>query len=141
MAPKFGRIGHLKRDRRIEGEIGVDLKVDQHIFLTVLAASDANSRWRDSAPKMLRELRRLENAGATPEEMRERYARLYADVLVIGWRGVVDTDGKPVAFTKENVVAFLLEADDAMNAINDYCFDTTNFRAERADAIVDAVKK
>lgn len=141
MPPKFGRIGHLKRDRKIEGEVGADLKIDQNIFLTVLAASDANVRWRDTAPKVLRELRRLENAGATTEEMRARYAALYADVLIIGWRGVVDADGKPVAFTRDNVIAFLLEADDAMSAINDYCFDTVNFRSERAEAIVEAVKK
>jgi hypothetical protein len=141
MTGKFGRIDALKRDRSIEGEIGVDLKIDENIFLTVLAATDANTRWREGAPKVLRELRRLENAGAAREDVRARMARLYAETLVIGWRGVVDDKGNPVLFNTANCTDFLIEADDAYTAIERDCYDTQNFRQARADAIIANAKK
>lgn len=141
MAAKFGRIAHLKRDRKLEGVTGVDIKIDEQTFLSVLAATDANAKWRDKAPKVVREIKRLENAGASREDLHARMCALYAETLVTGWRGVVDEHGKPVTFTVENCTAYLAEADDAFSAIERECYDTQNFRTARAEAIVDEVKK
>jgi hypothetical protein len=137
MARKFGRIGHLKRDREIEGVTGVDLKIDGNIFLTVRAATDANAAWREKAPRVLREIRRLNNAGAPDAQVRAKLAALYADVIVIGWRGVVDEADEAVPFTREACLDFLMEADDAMKAIDDHCYDSQNFRAAKADEAIE----
>lgn len=140
MAGKFGRIAHLKRDRKLEGETGVDIKIDENIYLSVLAATDANTKWRELAQKAVREVKRQENAGAKREDLHALMCKLYAETLVTGWRGVVDEHGKPVAFTPANCTAFLIEADDAYAAIERECYDTQNFRAARAEAIIETAK-
>jgi hypothetical protein len=136
---KFGRIDHLKRNRELEGVIGVDIKIDAQTFLTVLAATDANPKWRESAVKVVSEIKRMENAGKSREEMHMRMCRLFADALIIGWRGVVDVNDNPVDFSAANCAAYLFQADDAFTAVEKYSYDSQNFRAARAEAIVENV--
>ena len=148
---KFSGIDHLKRDRRLEGEVGVDLKIDESIFFTVRAASDANAAWKERAPKVLREINRLTNAGAPTEVIRQKFATLYAEALVMGWHGGQDEDGKnkpggpldengdPVPFSVTACTDFLMQADDAVTAIDEYCFKTQNFRQAKKVEIVEKV--
>jgi hypothetical protein len=148
---EFSNIAHLKRNREIEAETGIDVKIDNEIYLSTLAASDANPRWRDKAAKAHNELKRLANAGATPQQLQGRYAELYTDSLVTGWHGGYDDDGnkKPggprvagelVPFSRPACIAFLTQADDAIDALDKIVFDTKNFRAIKAGAIADVLK-
>ena len=146
---KFSGIDHLKRDRKLEGETGVDLKIDADIFFTVRAASDANAAWKDKAPKVLREIKRLTNAGAPDDVVRQKFAALYSEALVIGWHGGQGADGKnkpggpldengdPVPFSPSACADFLMQADDAIKAIDDYCFETQTFREARKAEVID----
>ena len=76
---KFDDVDELKRERDIEGEIGVFLRITDHIFLKVLCQSDANPRYRELGPKRFKELRRQANAKATPEDLTARWAELFTD--------------------------------------------------------------
>ena len=153
MARKFSGIDHLKRDRDIEGRIGIDIKIDSTIFLTVRAASDANAAWKDKAPKVLKEIKRLDNAGAPDDVIKRKFAELYADTLIMGWHGGQDEDGRPkpggpcdengdpVPFSRDACVDFLLFADDAVRKLEEYVYETGNFRAARAEGLVDTLGK
>jgi hypothetical protein len=152
MARKFSNIDDLKRDREIEGVTGINLRISDDIFLQVRAATDANPAWRDKAPKVLKEIKRLDNDGAPDEMIKKKFAELYAEALVCGWHGGIDQDGrlKPggprdengdlVPFGREACVDFLLQADDAVRAIDQHCYETRNFRIARAEKIVAEVK-
>ena len=149
---KFDNIEDLKRDRGLEGETGISIRIKDGLFIMVRAASDANTAWKEKAPKVLKEIRRLGNLGEPEENIRALYAGLYADALLFGWHGGKNDDGtpkpggptiggSPIAYTPAAGKAFLLQADDATKAIEDYCYDTKNFRAARADAIIETVGK
>lgn len=151
MTYRFSNIDSLKRDRRIEGETGIDVKLTADIFLVCLAASDANPRWNTKAEKAFAEIKRLRNAGYPDTDINARFAKLFADTIVIGWHGGYDEDGnrKPggpkdeageiVPFSVEACAAFLAEADDAQETILGIVRDTKNYRLALAKETVDAV--
>lgn len=150
MARSFDNIADLKRNREIEGSIGIDIKINDTIFLTVLAATDANPAWKEKAQKALKEIERQRNAGATDKAIDRLLAALYADTLVKGWHGGQDEEGNvkaggpmenavPVPFNRQNCIDFLLEADDAMLAISTFCLDTKRFRIAQAERVIGEV--
>ncbi|MCF8533047.1 MAG: hypothetical protein K9G48_08595 [Reyranella sp.] len=146
----------LKRERDIEGEIGVFLRVTDSVFLRVLCQSDANPRYRELGPKRYRELRRQANAKATPEQLTERWAELFVDTVIIGWEGVTagrepdTTDpetgdlvpGKPiqVPFSRAACIAWILQHPRIIKIIDKFTEDETMFRRNRAEDIKDDVK-
>ena len=91
---KFGNIDHLKRDLKIEGETGTELGIEGGITLVVLAATEANPRWKARGEQVRAELNRLSNARADSKRVRDYLAGIYAECIVIGWRGVVDAEGR-----------------------------------------------
>ena len=149
---RFDNIDDLIRDRKIEGEVGINLKIKEGIILLVRAASDANPLWKAKAPKALREIARLRNNGATDAVLNGKIAELYADTLVFGWHGGQQEDGtllpggpimngQIVPFSRDACVGFLTIADDAIDALWSYCRDTQNFREARNTAVVDETVK
>jgi len=143
MAGNFGGIDALRRNRKIEGEEGIDLRIpNSEVVLHVLAATDSNPKWRALKDKTMKEAARQEKAGASAEELQNIWAKLFAAALVIGWKNVVDAEGHPVDFSIENCTKFLSagEADDAYDAVRLECANTQNFRIARKEAIVDNAK-
>lgn len=134
----FGNVDHLKRNLEIEGVTGTELGLEgTEITLIVLAASDANPRWKAGSQKMRNELNRLSNAKANPKRVREFLAGIYAETLIKDWRGVVDGEGNPIPFTREACKAFLIQVDDAFAAIEALCYETKMFRGQRIEAVVE----
>lgn len=135
----FDNIAALQRNREIEGETGTELGLDGGITLIVLAATDANPRWRAHSETMMQELRRLTNAKASSERSRNYLARRYAETLVKDWRGV-KADGIEIPFSVDACTAFLIAADDAFTAIENIVYETKNFRGQRIEVVVAAAK-
>ena len=53
---------------------------------------------------------------------------LYPRHVVVGWDGVVDIDGKPVAFTTDDCRDFLAHIDDyVFDELRAFCMDAANF--------------
>lgn len=130
----FDNIDALIRNRDIEGETGTELGLGNGMALQVLAASDANPRWRARGDDILAEHNRLRNAKASPQKVRDWWSRIYAECLVIGWSGI-KSNGVEVPFSVEACTAFLRKADDAFTAIENIVFETKNFRGQRFKAI------
>lgn len=136
---KFDDVDELKRERDIEGEIGVFLRITDTIFLKVLCQSDANPRYRELGPKRFKELRRQANAKATPEDLTARWAELFTDCMVIGWEGV-QAGGEDVPFTRSNCVAWIIQHPRVIKVLDKFTEDETNFRRSRANDIKDEIK-
>lgn len=137
---KFGNIDDLKRNRDIEGETGTEVALRGGIKLRLLCATDANPAWKQHGEAFRNELRRLARAGASDERVKKYLAHELTRLFVKGWEGVMDTEGNAIPWTKEACEAFLVEADDAIPAIQDIVYDTQNFRGQRIEAIVEAGK-
>lgn len=146
---EFANVDHLKRDLAIEGETGTELGLEGGITLTVLAASDANPRWKARREQVRNELNRLSNARADAKRSREYLAGVYADTLVKGWHytdadgkrheGPLDRSGNAIPFSREACRAFLIQVDDAFSALEAIVYETKFFRGARIEAIVEQV--
>ncbi len=136
---QFDGIEAMQRNREVEGVTGTELGLPGGIVLTVLAASDANPRWRNRSEEIGTELRRLSNARATPARQRAYLSRIYAECLVIDWRGV-KSKGVEIPFSVDACTAFLKAADDAFAAVDAVVYETKNFRGQRVNAVIDEGK-
>ena len=148
----FSNIEELKRNREVEGSLGIHVKYTDEIYLHVLAISDANPRWTAKAKAAFAEINRLENIGAPETDRELRFAQLMADAVVLGWHGGIDDDGnfktggprdedgRFIPFTPEACAAFLLAADDILQDLMARCRETRNFRLKRAQAIAEQIK-
>lgn len=143
-------LDHLKRNLTIEGETGTELGLEGGVTLIVLAATDANTRWKAKRGAAGNELSRLKNAHAETARIKARTAELYADAIVIGWyyvddggtrhAGPLDKGGNAIPFSREACIAFLDRFDDAFAAVEATIYDTQKFRGARVEAIVDQGK-
>lgn len=148
----FSNIGELKRQREIEGTIGIHVRYTDEIFLHVLAISDANPRWLAKSQPAFDEINRLTNRGESDDKINHRLCQLLQEAVVLGWHGGFDDDGnqKPggprdddgrfVPYTPESCIAFLMQADDVVADLQVRCKRTQNFRVQRAKAIVETIK-
>lgn len=135
---QFDGIEPMQRNREIEGEKGTELGLPGGITLTVLAATDANPRWRNRGDEIAAELNRLRNARAPGERTRKYLATIYSQCLVIGWSGVKGK-GADIPFSPEACAAFLMQADDAYAAVDNVVYETKNFRGARIEAVISQV--
>ncbi len=146
---EFANVEHLKRDLAIEGETGTELGLEGGITLIVLAASDANPRWKARREQIRAELNRLSNAKADGKRSRDYLAGIYAETIVKGWHyidadgrrhaGPLDKAGNAIPFSRDACKAFLQVADDAYSAVDAIIYDTKNFRGARIEAAVERV--
>jgi len=136
----FAEADDLKRERDVEGTIGVLFKMTDTVLFRVLAQSDANPRYRELGPKRTREIRRQANAGATPEELDALWAAYFADCHVIGWEGVVNSKGEPVAFTRAACIAWMIKFPRSIKLLDRWTEDETNFRRKKNEEVVDVIK-
>lgn len=150
----FAGIDKLKRNPKIEGETGTPITLgNTGITLVCLAASENNPRWKQRRADMLNEVKRLTNANASPARIRAYVAEEYARTLLIDWywtdpavadaepvKGIPDAEGNLIPFGFEAAKAFLTVADDAFEALEAVVFNHQNFRGERINVVVDAVK-
>lgn len=137
---KFKNIDKQKRNRDIEGVVGTELGLAGGVTLQVLAATDANPRWKQFGQDYLDEVKRLIRAKASDERVKAFQADQFARIFVIGWDVLDAEDDSPIPLTYEACVAYLMESDDAIPAIQATVFDNQNFRGARIEAIAAHLK-
>ena len=131
----FEDVDVLKRERDIEGEIGIWMRVTDTIFLHILCQSDANPRFRTHGMRMVREINRQANAGATPEQLDRVWAKFHAECVVIGWRGVNTKNGGPVEFSKAAYVEWAVRQQRIRFIVEEWSKEDQNFRRSQVDAM------
>ncbi len=136
----FAEVDILKRDRDVEGTIGVWLRVTDTVYLHTLCKSDANPRFRAHGPRMVREINRRANAGATPEELDQLWADFHFQCVLKGWKGVATKSGAEVEFTRGNYIAWACRHPRIRLIIEEYTNDEINFRRSQGDTLTEELK-
>jgi hypothetical protein len=136
---QFDEIEDFQRNREIEGKTGAIFGWPGDRWMRVLAATDANSRWRSRQQKITAEVNRLRNANASPQQLREYLARQYAECLVIDWGGW-KSHGVDIPFSVDACTALLTVADDVFAVIDNSVYETKLFRGARIEAVADELK-
>ena len=144
MPPKYvntAKFEATRRDRHIEGEVGIWMKVQcTGVRLLVLAATDANPAFVDLFPKMQAELRRLEGVGADKDEIDTVRARYYTRMFVRDWGDVEAADGGPARFSVDACTEYLAYSHDSATELAETVFETRRFRMALAQQTVEDLK-
>jgi hypothetical protein len=126
-------------DQTLENSKGVWIDYGDRAF-QVLRAGGSNHRYVRALAAALRpHARALAKRTMDPDKLRRIYWDLFAQYVVIGWRGIEDADGTQIPFSEEAARAFFEAFPDLFDEIKDYAEDMGTFAeesiAEAADAL------
>lgn len=120
----------------LENGKGIDLDYGDDGVIVIHRAGGANKKYTSVAAQKLKPYtRKLQNGTADPEAINKVMAEIYAESVIIGWRGVKDENGKDLKFTKENVVKLLIDLPDLFEDIQEQATKISNFRASENEDI------
>lgn len=71
------------------------------------------------------------------DQQRKELINVYVDTVIVGWKNVVDANGKKMTFSKANATTLLTDLPDLFADIRESVTDFQNFREE---AIATTVK-
>lgn len=122
-------------DPDLEAGSGVALDYGDAGKITIHRAGGANRKFSTVLDAKLKPYRRQIENGTLDDKIAERVlAEAYAEAVIIGWSGVSGRDGKPLAFTKANVVGLLTDLPDLFADIKAQATRVSNFRRAAVEA-------
>lgn len=77
--------------------------------------------------------RQIANNTMDEEASTRIFAEIYASTIILGWEGVSDENGKPLAFTRDNVIKLLTDLPELFRDIQDAAQKFSNFREAELD--------
>lgn len=111
-------------------------------FIRVKRAGGSNNEFQKLLMKRMSPHKALLKNNLMPEEQAASIlAEVYADSVIIGWENVTGPDGKPMEFTRENVIKLLIDLPDLFDAIREACTDHANFQQEMIQKETEDLKK
>lgn len=115
----------------LETGTGVVLDYSPDGKITIHRAGGKNTKYlRLAAAKQKRVERSIRTGNINPDALTLALAEIYADSVIIGWEDVLDDDGKPLAFTRANVIDLLTAAPDLFDDIRAQAEEAATFRDE-----------
>lgn len=124
----------FKTDKDLEAGKGIDLDYGD-FSITIHRAGGANQKYSKVASVKLKPLaRQIQNGTADPEAVRRAMAEIYAEAVIIGWKGVRDEKDAVMKFSKENCVKFLVDLPDLFDDIQREADRVSNFRSSEIEA-------
>ncbi len=100
------------------------------ISILMARAGGMNSRFSKALEKKIRPHRRkIENEDMDTTLANSIMLEVFAETVILDWKGVNDDKGKPLPCTKENVLNILVELPDLFAELRDAAGKQANFRA------------
>jgi hypothetical protein len=120
----------FKTNANAEVERGIDLDYGD-FKIRIVRAGGANKKFSQLLTAKMRPYRRqIDNDTLDPAVADRLMAEVYADTIILGWDGVCGEDGKPLSFSKENVVKILTDLPDMFRDIQSQAMLAANFKIE-----------
>ena len=125
-------------DKKVEAE-GVWLPY-KGFELCIKRASASNPKFAAARAVLSKRYGRKIDKGILSEEKVTRMlAELYADHVVIAWKGVLDPEDserkKLLPYTRENVIRMLVELPVVFDDVAQYAVDLETFRSEQTEEV------
>lgn len=128
-------------DPKLEAESGVLLDYGASGKILIHRAGGANKKFAAVLTAKLKPYRRQIEAGTMDDGVASRIlAEAYADSVIKEWEGVCDAEGKPIPFTRDNVIKLLTDLPELFKDIQEQAASVSNFRAEQVAADTEALK-
>ena len=124
-----------ERDTGLEKERGVDIDFGPNASIRILRAGGSNAKYARAFARITKPHRRQMDAGTLDEELsKELHAEIYAEAIVIGWKGICQREtGEPIPFNKEEVIKFMLAVPEVFQIIKNSAESMDTFRQEEIE--------
>lgn len=118
----------FKADTQSEKE-GIELDYGE-FSIRIRRAGGSNKAFVARQEKLHRKHRRAIHAGTLTEEMAMAiYTEVYADTIVISWKGITSEDGTELECTRDNIVKVFRDLPDFFADVREAASDAALFRA------------
>jgi len=111
------------------------VEVDYGDFqITIARASTANRKYQKVLAAKTKPIRRALSAGkADPKRVVAIMREVFAEAVVLGWKGVKGKDGKPLAFNKTNCVKLFTDLPEFFADVQEQASGIELFRDEELE--------
>lgn len=118
----------FRTDSALEAQDGIELNYGDEVAIKIHRAGGANQKYAKALRAKLANNRRALDEQLSEESARRNLAEIYADSILIGWRGITDEDGKALEFNRANVVKVLCDLPELFRDIQDAANNAALFR-------------
>lgn len=117
-------------DKNLESGNGVTIQYPG-FSVTIHRAGGANKRFASVLRQKMKPHQHKFERGLLDDETSEKILiETYAESVVIGWKGVTDSEGEEIPFTTANVVKLLTELPELFADIKAQATNAANFREQ-----------
>ena len=128
---EFDGFEDFVQDKNLENGEGIDIRFPNGAVIIIHRAGGANKKYARLVRQKMKPYKWQLDRGTMDEEVAERLMReIYAESVIIGWRGV-KAGGEDVMFTEKNCVDFLEAFPTIFEKIQEVASDAANFKLER----------
>ena len=128
---KFGNIDNYVTDDSLEAG-GVELDFGKGIFLTIKRAGGSNAGFQSRMADILATRNTDVIGKATNEEDEKQLLySLFANHVVIGWRGLKDENGNEIEFSPQNCIDLFNSSDEIYKHVSVQSITLDNFRKQQ----------
>lgn len=116
---------------------GIIHRVTPEISFTLARAGGANARYsKVLAAKMRPYTRQIADETIDIDLANDILIEVFAETVLLGWKGITDAEGNEIPFTVENAVALFKQLPDLFFDVRDHAGKMANFRAQEITDVV-----
>lgn len=120
----------FKANSHLEKE-GVDFSIDETTSFKVRRFSSQNPRMKAAMTAYYKPYaRQIEMGTLSPEKNVEVTVKVFIDVCLVSWKGVLDETGKPIEFNKENALKLFKELPDLFDTLWKHSQSFDNYKED-----------
>jgi hypothetical protein len=124
---KFQNINDLKVDEDAEAN-GVELAFANGRFISITRAGSSNKKYKSTMARVFKpHMMTTGVISASDEEASKLLKEVYAESIVVGWRGFKDAEGKEINFTKSNCIELFDDAPEIFEIVQNEASKFSNF--------------
>ena len=126
----FATLYEFNKDLAVQGApmvAGLNADGSEIVFMVAKWANDKHEK------EMLRRQKQLQRTRYNRKANTKVQCEIFADTILIGWKNVLDTDGKLMPDTRENKIATLEKYKEFRDSVVEFALDNTNFLSEGED--------
>lgn len=109
---------------------------------TLLVARKGNRRYRDRMRTLLKPHRASMRAETMPDDLADRLLiEAEAETILLGWEGIEDADGNPIAYSTKEAKRLLSEHKDFRALVDELSSTAETFRAQEIEEGAENLRK
>ena len=129
---KFGNINKYVTDDSLESE-GVELDFG-NFFITIRRAGGSNAGFQSRMAEILdAQDKDISGKVRKSDDDKQMLYALFANYVVVGWRGLKDESGKEIKFSPQNCIDLFNSSDEIYIHVSVQSMKLDNFRAEKVE--------